>query len=391
MSIPITYSLRSVAVRKGSAAMAIGGIALVVIVFATLLALGHGFEKAVATSGSEDNLIVLRKGADAELGSQVFQDTGRIVRELPLVARDENNEPLFMFESVLILLLQKNNGGSANINLRGTDPDAYRVHREVTVNEGRWFRPGTNEAIVGRALGRRMDNLAVGQTIVAGKREWKIVGFFDAQGSGLESEIWVDVHVLQAAFNRGNIYQSLLFRVSGDPQAAKKTLEATLDADPRLRSIQVWTEKEYYRKQSELMSSVITTLGTILSIIMSVGAIVGAMNTMYAAVAYRKREIGCLLSMGFPPESIWLAFIFESLLLSLCGAALGCGISLMFDGIKTGTTNWATFAETSFEFTMSWKILAESTGLALLLGFIGGFLPALQAARMNAVDALRRA
>ncbi|HYG77894.1 MAG TPA: ABC transporter permease [Planctomycetota bacterium] len=391
MAIPLIYSIRSIAVRKGSSAMAVGGIALVVVVFVVLLALAAGFRRAIEVSGNPNNIIVLRKGADAELQSQVTRDTARIIAQLPIVARDEKGQPLFLQESVIILARPKKDGGETNITVRGAAPDARKVHSEVRVKEGRWFTPGTDEAVIGVGLARRLEGFALGGVVTIGKYSWKIVGLFEANGSALESELWFDVDLLQSAFHRNEVFQSLLFRAEGDPQEALKFLDKTVAADPRLRSVQGKIETTYYQEQSRLMASLIETLGRLLTSIMAIGAIVGAMNTMYAAVSQRQREIGCMLAMGFPPISIFFAFMAESLVLSGIGAVIGCGLAMFFDGIKTGTTNFATFSETAFEFIVTPEILLQASAIALFMGFIGGILPAIRAARMKVVDALRRA
>jgi len=390
LAIPFIYSYRSIAVRKGSSAMAVLGIALVVIVFTVLLALAAGFERAVASSGSADNLIVMRKGADAELQSQVTKDEGDVIREMPIVANGSNGEKLFLTETVIILVRKKADGGSANITVRGTTANVFGVRREVHLKEGRWFTPGSDEAVIGLSLSKRLETGAIGQSIHAGRRDWKIVGVFDADGSGLESEMWLDLNVMQGVFNRGTVYQSFLFKAAGKVADAQAALKHSIEHDPRLQEIEVQPEKMYYEKQSKMMAGVIISLGSILTLIMAVGGVVGAMNTMYAAVSQRKREIGCMLAMGFSPESVWVAFILESLLLSLLGSAIGCAVSFYFNGMRTGTTNWMTFSETAFEFEVTPGILVASTILALAMGFIGGMLPAIRAARMKVVDALRR-
>ena len=370
--------------------MAVLGIALVVVVFTVLLALAAGFEQAVSASGSNDNLIVMRKGADAELQSQVTKETGDTLRELPIVATGENGEKLFLSETVIILIRKKSDGGDTNVSVRGTTPNVLAVRHEVHLKEGRWFTPGTDEAVIGLALSRRLEGLTLGQKLHAGRRDWTIVGVFDANGSGLESEMWLDLNVMQGVFNRGTIYQSFLFQAAGRAMDAEATLKKAIEVDPRLQSVEVQIEKAYYEKQSKLMAGVINSLGGILTFIMAIGGVVGAMNTMYAAVSQRKREIGCMLAMGFSPESIWMAFILESLLLSLLGSIAGCAIAMLFDGLRTGTTNFMTFSETAFEFHVTRGILIGAIFLALLMGFIGGLLPAIHAARLKVVEALRR-
>jgi ABC-type antimicrobial peptide transport system permease subunit len=390
MAIPLKYSLRSVAVRKGSSAMAVGGIALVVVVFVTLLSLAAGFQRVVETSGSSRNVIVLRKGADAELQSQVLRDTARAISELPVVAT-EKGQRLAVFESVIILPRPKRSGGETNITIRGTTPLARAVHAEAQLTNGRWYTPGSNEAVIGVGLARRLRDVGVGQVMAVGRHAWQIVGQFEAGGSALESELWMDGELLQSAFHRNGVFQSVLFRAAGSGREAADRINALTETDLRLRAMQALTETEYYQKQAKLMADVITILGGILTAIMSAGAIAGAMNTMYAAVSQRRREIGCLLAMGFTPTSIWLAFMVESLTLAALGAALGCAVSLGFHGMRTGMTNWATFSETAFEFLVTPQILATAAVISLVMGFIGGVIPAFHAARMKVVDAMRRA
>ena len=390
MAIPIGYSLRSIAVRKGSSAMAVGGIALVVVVFATLLSLAAGFQRVVETSGSPHNVIVIRKGAEAELQSQVMRDTARVIGELPIVA-EEGGRKLVVFESVIILARPKRGGGETNVTVRGAAPLARAVHADVRLTQGRWYTPGSNEAVLGVGLARRLRDLGLGQTLTVGRNTWHIVGLFEAGGSALESELWMDGDLLQSLFHRDDVYQSVLFRAAGGAREAARRINALTETDLRLRAMQALTEKEYYQKQAKLMADVITILGGILTAVMSAGAIAGAMNTMYAAVSQRRREIGCLLSMGFTPEAVWVAFMLESLALAALGAAVGCAVSLAFNGLKTGMTNWATFSETAFEFRVTPQILAGAALISLAMGFVGGVLPAFRAARMKVVDALRRA
>lgn len=390
MSIPFVYSYRGIAVRKGSSSMAVGGIALVVLVFVSLLALAAGLRAAVSSSGSPNNVLIIRKGADAELQSQVTRDSGRILSELPCVASDASGRKLFSTESLIIFNRKKKDGGVANISVRGVPEIGPSVHTGLQMIQGRWMTPGTDEAVIGVGLARRLEGFSLGQSVDAGRHDWKIVGVFEAAGSSLESEMWIDVDQLQNAFNRGSIFQSFLFRASGDPKAATQTMEDLFSTDPRLHSMMAQQESAYYTKQAQLMATVITVLGGILTAIMAMGAIVGAMNTMYASVSQRKREIGCLLAMGFTPGSIWAAFLLESLLLSILGAIIGSAIAMLLNGMKTGTTNWATFSETAFEFRVTPGILIVASLLALVMGFIGGMLPAISAARMKVVDALRR-
>jgi putative ABC transport system permease protein len=370
--------------------MAVGGIALVVVVFVTLLSLAAGFRRVVETSGSPSNVIILRKGADAELTSQVMHDTARIISELPVVAT-EDGQRLAVFESVVILSRPKQGGGETNVTIRGTARRSRDVHADIHLTAGRWYTPGSNEAVLGVGLARRLQDVGVGQTMTVGRNTWHIVGLFSAGGSSLESELWMDGDLLQTSFRRNGVYQSVLFRTVGSAREAASQFNALTQRDLRLHTVQALSEKEYYKKQAKLMTDVITILGGLLTAIMSAGAIAGAMNTMYAAVSQRRREIGCLLSMGFTPESVWLAFMIESLLLASLGAVIGCTVSLVFNGMKTGMTNWATFSETAFEFLVTPQILLTASFISLLMGFLGGVIPAIHAARLKVVDALRRA
>lgn len=390
MVLPLGYSMRSVLVRKSASTMAIGGIALVVLVLVFLQAMGEGLRSAVATSGSPQNMIVLRKGSDAELGSQVGREEARIIEALPSIARNDAGEPLYVNEGVLVIAREKKDGGTANLTVRGTMALSPQVHHGVKLQAGRWLRPGSNEAVVGTALATRVGGLGIGQILTINNQDWNIVGIFEAAGSGLESEIWMDLELYQSVFKRSGVYSSSLFRAAGDPVSVKKMVEKMMSDDPRLRTVEVIPEDTYYQKQSKVMYDLIMVLTALLTTIMSIGAIVGAMNTMYAAVSHRQREIGCLLALGFTPEAVWISFIVESVVLSLIGAMIGCILSLPFHGMTTGTTNWATFAETAFTFQITPQILLIAVVVAVVMGFAGGFFPAFRAARMKVVEALRR-
>jgi putative ABC transport system permease protein len=390
MVLPLSYSLRSVLVRKSASAMAIGGIALVVLVLVFLQAMAEGLRRAVATSGSPQTLIVLRKGSEAEMGSQIFREDAAVLATLPWTARDPAGGPLYVTESTLVIGRPRRDGRQANLTIRGTQPLSPRVHHDVRLVAGRWLTPGSGEAVVGIALARHMNGLQLGQILEVGNQRWPIVGVFTAAGSALESEVWVDLDTYQAVFKRQRFFNSVLLRAAGDPQEALKAVNKAFEADPRLRTLDALQESAYYAKQSKLMHDVIMVLSAILTAIMSIGAIVGAMNTMFAAVSYRRREIGCLLALGFTPTAVWLSFILESVTLAFLGAVVGCLASLPFHGMSTGTTNWSTFAETAFRFEITPRILLTALVVAVAMGFVGGFLPAFRAARLRVVDALRR-
>lgn len=390
MILPLRYSARSVSVRTSATAMAVGGIALVVVVLVFLQSMAEGLRRAVATSGDPGTIIVLRKGSEAELGSQILRQDARVVETLAWIARDADGQPLCVSEAALIVGRTRRDGGQSNVTIRGTTPLSRRVHRGVRLRWGRWPEPGTTEAAAGAALARRLDGLGPGQVLEAGGQRWPIVGVFEAGGSALESEIWVDIHAFQPAFRRQRIFTSVLFRAAGDPRQVLAHVSRTLAEDPRLSTLEAMAEDAYYARQSKLMHDVIMVLTAILTSIMSLGAIVGAMNTMYAAVSHRQREIGCLLALGFSPTAVWVSFILEAVVLSLIGAALGCLLSVPFHGMASGAANWSTFAETGFRFEITPGILATAVLAAVAMGFLGGFLPAFRAARLRVVDALRR-
>ena len=390
MVLPLNYSVRSVLVRRSASLMAVGGIALVVLVLVFLQAMAEGLRRAVATSGDPATLIVLRKGSEAELGSQILRQDARLIGTLPWVARDASGQPLCVSESALIINRTRRDGGQANLTVRGIGPLSAQIHHGVRLVAGRWLRPGTTEAVVGVALAGRLDGLGLGQVLEAGNQRWPIVGVLTADGSALESEVWVDIAAYQPAFRRQYSFTSVLFRAAGDPETTRRLVAQRLEDDPRLRTLEAMAEDAYYARQSKMMHDVIMVLTAILTTIMATGAIVGAMNTMYAAVSQRQREIGCLLALGFTPPAIWLSFILESITLALIGAALGCALSLPFHGLATGTTNWSTMAETAFRFRITPGILLTAVLAAVSMGFLGGFLPAFRAARLHVVDALRR-
>jgi putative ABC transport system permease protein len=390
MVLPLTYSLRSMLVRKSASAMAIGGIALVVLVLVFLQSMAEGLRHAVASAGRPGTLIVLRKGSEAEMGSQIFREDARVLGALPWIARDAAGQLLYVNEGALVVGRVRRDGRQANLTIRGTQPLSPSVHHGVRLVTGRWLTPGTNEAVVGVALARHLDGLRLGQVLEAGNQSWPIVGVFAAEGSALESEVWLDLETYQAAFKRQRLFTSALFRVAGDPALALKAVAAAIEADPRLRTLEAQAEDAYYAKQSKLMHDVIMVLSAILTAIMSIGAVVGAMNTMFAAVSHRQREIGCLLALGFAPAAVWLSFILESVTLSVVGALIGCLFSLPFHGMTSGTTNWSTFEETAFRFEITPRILLTAVLVAVSMGFLGGFLPAFRAARLHVVDALRR-
>ena len=389
MRIPISYNLRNLMVRRFSTLSAALGIGLVVTIFILVLALAYGFSYALKTAGSPDNAIVLRKGSNAEVASGIEREDVDSLSVRPEIAKDEKAGPLVVQDMVVLVVLRRRaDDAPAQVVIRGTTEMAPLVHPNLKIVEGgRMFRPGLPEVVVGRALSERVKNLRLGETVELKRRDWKVVGIFDTGGTGFESEIWGDVNLMQAAFKREGVYQSVTFRMA-DP-AKFPELKASLEADPKYE-VDVKREAEYYAEQAGTLSTFIGILGTLITIIMSVGAVFGAMNTMYAAVGSRSREIATLRALGFRRRSILASFLIESLVLAALGGVLGCLFSLPLNGITTSTINWDTFSELAFAFRVTPEILCGGFAFAIIMGMVGGFLPALRAARLPITTGLRQ-
>jgi ABC-type lipoprotein release transport system permease subunit len=387
MALPLVYNARNLAARRVATAMTAVGIGLVIFVFVWFLALANGFSKTVASTGRTDNIIVLRKGAQSEVQSYLTRDWVSIIKANPAVAVGEGERPLASVDIVVIANIPRKDGTAANVSIRGVSEDAYVLRPYVKIIEGRLPQSGLDEVIVGRSLARRCGNLPVGADVSFGDSEWRIVGVFDAQGSGFESEIWGDSEVILSAFGRDG-FQSVTFRLK-DPSAAKSVIDE-LEHEARLQ-VDVRDEATYYAEQAGLLGAMLSSLGTFIAIVMSIGAVFGALNTMYAAVDHRTREIGTLLAIGFSPLSVYVTFIFESVLIALLGGVLGILLALPFNGVSTGTTNWTSFSEVAFQFQISPPIIVAGLVFASVLGVVGGFLPAWRAARQPVATALRAA
>jgi putative ABC transport system permease protein len=387
MAIPLSYNVRSLLRRPWSALGTAVGMGLVVAVLIGALALAAGFQAALVQTGSPNNALVLRTGADSEISSGVSRDAVNIIRALPDVARDPQDRPLISAELVVLTNLDRLNlSGSSNVPVRGINPEGFAFRSQVKVIAGRMFTPGTDEVIVGKRLPGRFRQTKIGDHLRFGQRDFTVVGHFAADGSAFETEIWGDATVLGPAFSREGVFQSVTFRMRDPAQA--KALEDRLEKDPRL-AVQVQTERQFYSNQSHLLAGVIQGAGIAITLIMAIGAIFGAMNTMYAAVGARTREIATLFVLGFSPMAVMMSFIFESLLLAFAGGLIGCLIALPINGITTSTTNWASFSEVAFAFRVTPIAMAIGILFALLMGLAGGFFPALRAARQPLALSLR--
>jgi putative ABC transport system permease protein len=386
VAIPLAYNVRSAFRRPVSTAASAIGIALVVAILIGSLALASGFQAALVETGDPRNTIVVRKGADSELTSALTRDQVNIVRSHPAVASSAEGRPLASPDVyVLINLDRKSFTGSSNVTVRGVDREAFLLRPEVKIVEGRMVQPGTAEVVVGRRIARRFRNCDLGDRLRFGQRDFTVVGHFASGGTAFESEIWGENAVLMPVF-RGEVFQSLTARLR-DP-AAFESFRKELESDPRL-NVDVRRERAYYASQSVGLATVIRGAGILITLIMAVGAIFGAMNTMYAAVGSRTREIAVLLTLGFSPGSVLLSFLAESVFLALLGGILGCLIALPINGIATSTTNFSTFSELAFAFRITPAILGAGLVFAAILGVVGGFFPARRAAKQPLASGMR--
>lgn len=386
MALPIVYNIRNVAARRVPTIMTALGIGLVVFIFVWFLALSAGFRKALVSTGRADNMLVMRAGAQSEVQSGLDREAVQILMANPAVATGKDGStPLASSEVVIIANLKRKDGVLGNITIRGVSPAAFEVRPYVKVTQGRAPTPGLAELMVGKALSRRFGNLNVGDTANIGGDPWSIVGIFDSGGSAFESELWGDVEVLLSSFQRDS-FQSLTFRMKDPSQL--ETLVKQIEEEPRMR-VKAFSEQKYYSDQAALLSLMLSTLGTFIAIVMSIGAVFGALNTMYASVDSRTREVATLRAIGFSPGSIYGTFVIESVLIALLGGIFGCLLALPFNGLSTGTTNWTSFSEVAFYFRITPALIAAGLVFSLVLGVIGGLLPAWKAARRPVAAALR--
>ncbi|MGE5798220.1 MAG: ABC transporter permease [Ignavibacteria bacterium] len=387
MAVPFKYSIRSFGSRKLTTIITISGIALVVFVFAAVLMMAYGIEKTLVSTGSPDNLIVIRKASTGEISSIIDGDTQNIIRTLPYLGKTSDGKPMITNDLVVIINLNKFGGGLSNVTVRGVSQVVREVRPQVKIIEGRMFNSTLRELIVGESVAKNFEGTQIGQTIKFAGDNWKIVGKFTTDGSGFDSEIWGDVSQLQDAFNRGNAIQSLTLKLNNIN--GTRNFRDAFKADKRLSQYEVKKEQEYFGEQSSYLATFIRILGIFITIIFSIGATVGAMITMYAAVAHRTVEVGTMRALGFSRTSILVVFLFESLLISLLGGAAGIILASFLQLISISTLNWNSFAEIAFSFTLSPSIIISSLLFAVLMGIFGGFFPSVRAARLNIVNALR--
>jgi putative ABC transport system permease protein len=381
------FGLMSIPQRRGSVAATVFGIAGVVAVLVGVLSIATGFKRAMASSGSADAAIILRSGADSEMVSGFGRPETRLIADAPGVARNEQG-PLASAELFVILNTPKRSTGTdANVPLRGVEGAAMAVRDGMKIVEGRMFEWGKNEVIVGSGASGQFSGLEVGGSVKVGRETWPVVGKFTASGGLAESEIWTDAKVLQAAYKRGDSFQSVYVRLNS--AGAFPAFKDALTANPRL-NVKVQRQSDYYASQSETLSKLVTTLGYLIAALMAVGAIFGALNTMYSAVAARTREIATLRALGFGSAAVVIALMFESLVLALLGGAVGGGVAYAaFNNFQASTMNWQSFSQVAFNFAVTPQLLIKGIIWATLIGLIGGLLPALRAARLPIASALR--
>jgi putative ABC transport system permease protein len=382
----LRYSFGSLLARRLTATLTILGMALVVFVFAAVLMLAHGLEKTLVDTGSSDNVIVTRKAANTETVSIMSRDQASILTTQGEVAVQEDGTPIAVKEIVVLISADKRKSGDAgNVIIRGTSATAFVLRPDVRLVEGRMFAPGTSEVIAGRSVARNFKGCGLGEKLKFAGRDWLVVGVFDAGGTGFDSELWGDADQVQQSFRRP-IYSSVTMKLREPARFTE--MKQRLEADPRL-TIDVQRERAYYAKQSQASATFIKVIGLAVSILFSLGATIGAMITMFAAVANRTVEIGTLRALGFTRATVLRVFLAESLLLGLLGGVIGVGAASLLSVISVTTTNWTTFSEVAFGFVLSPGIAIGALVFASLMGTVGGFLPAVRAAQSGIVDSLR--
>ncbi len=387
-AIPFSYIARNLWVRRVTTLLTAGGMALVVYVFATVLMMSEGIRSTLVATGQPDNLMVLRKGANAEIISAIERNQAAILATLPGIATDTLGRPLISAEPVVLISLPKRgNGKPSNVTVRGTSDLGLQLRPGVKIVEGRMFRPGTSEIVVGQATASGFAGVEIGATLRFASRDWLVVGRYAAGRSGFDSEIWGDAEQMLQAFRRLT-FSIVVFRLAD--ASLFEAVKTRIDDDPRL-SLEAKREIRFYAEQSEALATFINILGLSLAVIFSIGAVVGAMITMFAAVAQRTGEIGTLRALGFRRGAVLAAFMTESLLLAALGGLVGLAAASVMQAVDVSTTNFQTFAELAFRFVLTPQIAVQAMAFALAMGVVGGFVPAWRAARLQIVDCLRAA
>lgn len=387
MAIPLIYNVRSVKARWASAIVAVLGIAGTVGVFVAMLSLARGFRATLVASGSYGNALVLRAGAPSEMMGAITLDSVKIIQDAPGVARDSSG-PLVTQEVVGVMPFPLlSTGTDANVQVRGVSGNVLLVRPSVKIVKGRMFQPGVSELIVGKNASASYAGLTLGNTVNFGGGHWLVTGIFDAGGSSFDSEVWCDARIFNEALKRPeNVFQSVTVHLA-TPESFQQFKDA-VTADPRM-NVDITREVDYYAKQSRTMTTLITVLGGVVASIMAIGAVFGALNTMYSAVAERGREIATMRALGFGGAAVVISFLVEALLISFVGGVVGCLAVLPLNGLTTGAMNWQTFSHLAFAFKITPELLVKGILFALVMGVLGGLLPAIRAARLPVATALR--
>ncbi|MGZ5039794.1 MAG: ABC transporter permease [Usitatibacter sp.] len=388
MKIPFSYVFRNLWTRKVTTLLTASGMALVVFVFAAVLMLDAGLKRTLVSTGSFDNAILLRQSSQTEIQSAVYRDQASLIETFPEVARGLDGEPLVSKETLVLTQIPKRGSDRPqNVVVRGLSPMGVRLRPQVRIVDGRMFRPGTSEIIVGRSISEGFEGVGIGERQRFAGREWTVVGTFDGGKSGFDSEMWGDVEQMMQAFRR-TAYSSVIVRLK--ERADFPALEKRIAGDQRV-ILDAKPEPLFYEEQSRTLSQFISILGITLSAIFSIGAMIGAMITMYAAVANRTSEIGTLRALGFRRSSILAAFLIESILLAIVGGIMGLALASFLQAFTITTMNWQSFSQLAFGFDLTAGIVAITMVFAVFMGLVGGFLPSVRAARLEIVDSLRAA
>jgi ABC-type antimicrobial peptide transport system permease subunit len=387
MKIPLVYIFRSFKSRKLTTAITIFGLSLVVFVFTAVLMMAYGVNKTLQANGSPDNVIITRKSSTSEITSIIDPDVQNVIKTIPLIKKNQSGQLILSAEPVAIVNLTIKTGGLSNVTIRGVNEPVFELRPQVQLLSGRRFNWGSRELIVGRAVEKKYKNAQLGEKIKIAGGLWTVVGVFSTDGSGFDSEVWGDATQLLAEFNRGSTVSTLTCKLANAQDTAN--IRKFFESDRRLNQFEPEGEIRYYEKQSEWMAIFIRILGLVITVIFSFGAAIGAMITMYAAVANRTVEIGTFRALGFNRRSILSAFLTESLIIAVIGWVIGVLLAQLLVFQRVSTLNFSSFADLEFGFAVSPSILISSFIFAIFMGFIGGFLPSLRAARMNIVTALR--
>lgn len=387
MKIPFKYTLRSILKRKTTTAVTILGVALVVFVFAAVLMMAYGIQKTLVSTGLPENVMVLRKAANGEISSIIDSDVQNVITTLPHIAKSSDGAQIISREPVVIITLEIITGGMSNVTVRGVDQTVKYLRPNVNLIEGKMFNPSLRELIVGSKISKKFKGAQIGSTVNFVGDEWKIVGVYESNGNGFESELWGDSRQLLNAFNRGSAVSTVTLKLDDVNNFDK--FKRAFEADRRLNAYEPKIEQKFFEEQSALLAGFIQVVGIFITVVFSFGAMIGAMITMYSAVANRTVEIGTMRSLGFRRRSVMSAFLIESLTISFFGGLVGLFLASFLQFFSISTLNWNSFAELSFSFALSSDIAISSLIFAVIMGFVGGFLPSVRASRLNIVNALR--